>query len=373
MASVIHNHPPYTIEISEEYEISQLKDDWNQIEQIEEVPFFLSWPWVSCWLEIYQPKLIIIKARAEDQLVAIGLLTRSVQKRHGFIKSRQIRLNQTGDPLQDQIWVEYNDFLCITEHRTAAVDASLRSLEKDKTWDEIVISMMPESRANHIVEKHQQSVTDTTHPSYITELYLIRNSGKTYLESLSSNTRYQIKKSIRMLEEEYGSVSLNIANNKNEAIQYFNNAGLFHSLRWTDSGYKNKLFVDFHTNLINSSFDSQNVFLIMISAGSETVAYLYFLRSNSTAFFYLQGVNYGINKRIKPGLLAHALTTQYLMDNGINYYDYMGGYSRYKTQLSQPGINLKTVVIRRKCFKFWIEDKAKYLKNKIYLLLAGKK
>ena len=117
----------FEIEISHSYNIEELRQQWLLIQEGQDVPFFLTWSWISSWLETYNPDLTVISARYKDKIVAIGLFTCSTQIRHGFVKARQYRLHQMGDPLLDQIWMEYNDFICIDEYREAAVNACLKA------------------------------------------------------------------------------------------------------------------------------------------------------------------------------------------------------------------------------------------------------
>ena len=141
----------FEVEISHSYNIEDLQQQWLFIQEGQNLPFFLTWSWISCWLDVYSPNLVIISARYKNQIVAIGLFTCSTQFRHGFVKSRQYRLHQMGDPLLDQIWMEYNDFICIDKYRVAAVNACIQTLQRsDSNWDEIILSMISTSRAGHI-------------------------------------------------------------------------------------------------------------------------------------------------------------------------------------------------------------------------------
>jgi len=157
----------FEITISHGYNIDELQQQWLRIQEGQSLPFFLTWSWISCWLETYNPDLVIVSAMYENRVVAIGLFTCSTQIRHGFIKSRQYRLHQMGDLLQDQIWMEYNDFICIDKYRVAAVNACLLALQKSKeNWDEIILSMISTSRAGNIQQVISDSHILLTSPCY---------------------------------------------------------------------------------------------------------------------------------------------------------------------------------------------------------------
>jgi CelD/BcsL family acetyltransferase involved in cellulose biosynthesis len=357
--------PPYQVEINDSYDIERLEKDWRRIEADHEVPFFLTWTWISCWLKTYKPKIILVTASINQKPVCIGLFTKSTQKRRGFITSRQIRLHQMGDPLKDQIWMEYNDFICEHKYQASAVHACLSALDNDRHWDEIILSMMTATRALEVSSQNNHAVLDMYRPSYSVNLENIRKSNKTYLDFLTSNTRYQINRSIRLYENEYGKISLIVAETTQQALDFFHQAGPFHLKRWKDSGYTNHQFIVFHENLIQQSFDRNNISLLKIQAGDETIAIMYYHLVNKTVYFYLHGLKYESNKKLKPGLVAHTVATQYFHDLGMEKYDYMGGYSQYKEQLADLSEKLVTVIIQRPRSRFKFEKMARDIKNRM--------
>lgn len=353
----------YHVKVSSVFNLELLRNQWLSIQTSRDVPFFLTWSWISTWINTYAPDYLVVTAEYDDNTVAIGLLTFSRSFRHNFVLSKQLRLHQIGDPLRDQIWMEYNDFLCRKDHEVSAVNACLKALQHEVfEWDEIVLSMMALSRGLEIVQSHEEAFVSTHRTCYATDLARIRASGKSYLQSLRANTRYQIRRSIRHYRNLYGDLQLEVAGSKNEALSMFREAGPLHIERWDDSGYKNRLFVQFHERLIQTSEDHQ-VDLIRLRAGKRAIAIMYFHIVNRNVYFYLHGLKYDADPRLKPGLVAHSLATQHYTDKGMNKYDYMGGYSQYKLQLAERIEDLVTVCIQKPKFKFAIENVGRRIKN----------
>lgn len=347
----------FEVEISYSYKIEELRQKWLLIQEGQDLPFFLTWSWISCWLETYRPELVIISAKCENRTVAIGLFTCSTQIRHGFIKSQQYRLHQMGDSLLDQIWMEYNDFICIDKYRVAAVNACLQALQKsEEKWDEIILSMITTARATSIQKAIGGAHILLTNPCYSKNLDSIEGENPQYLATLNSNTRYQISRSRRLYEQLHGEIKYKLARNAEEALAFFHEAGKYHVLRWPDSGFNNKEFISFHENLIKNSIENNAINLMKITSGEITIAVLYFHLVGRDVYFYLQGINYETNQKLKPGLVAHALATQYYLDKGMRKYDYMGGYSQYKCQLSNHAEDLVTVCIQKPLLRFSIEN-----------------
>ena len=72
-----------------------------------------------------------------------------------------------------------------------------------------------------------------------------------------------------------------------------------------------------------------------------------------------------MDNRLKPGLLSHAMAIQFFSDQGFKEYNFMGGDSQYKRQLSQKSMNLTTVIIKKGSLLFDIEEIARNIKRTI--------
>jgi CelD/BcsL family acetyltransferase involved in cellulose biosynthesis len=356
----------YQVRVSRKYDLDLLRQRWVKIQSGRNVPFFLTWSWIKIWIETYDPEYLVVSAAYKNEVVAIGLLTYSNEFRHKFVLSKQLRLHQIGDQLMDQIWMEYNDFLSCEQHQVKAVNACLKALQHDMfEWDEIVLSMMSLNRGQEIAQSYEHAFIDVHRTCYAANLKNIKASGKNYLQSLRANTRYQIRRSIRRYEEKYGKIKLMIAQNRDESIEYFRQAGPLHIERWEDSGYKNKQFIEFHENLIRESDDHQIDF-ISVRAGETTIAIMYYHIVGKNVYFYLHGLKYDNDAKLKPGLVAHSLASQHYLEAGMDKYDYMGGYSQYKLQLAERIEDLVTVCIQKPKLRFAIENFGRNVKQFIF-------
>lgn len=364
MNSNIYQIKGYSIELSDTLDIEILKQNWLDIQQTEKLPFFLTWSWIDVWIKTYNPQKLIARVLYNDLVVAIGLFTFSLEHRFAGITSKQLRLHQIGNTSMDQIWMEYNDFIGLSEHRTKAMNACLSALQSDEfDWDEIVISMMSESRGEQILDSNNAANIEIRNPSYLTDLTAIRHSGKTYLDTLTANTRYQIRRSMRQYEAMYGKLSLHLAENEQQALDFFHEAGCHHVTRWTDSGFNNPQFIRFHENLIRACFGTNTINLLRVVSGTTTIAIIYYHLADKRVFFYLHGLLYEKDSKLKPGLVAHSLASQYYLEQGMDVYDYMGGYSQYKQQLAKQSEDLVTIIIQRPRSRFRFERLARKFKN----------
>ena len=113
-----------------------LKADWQDLENRAEPTVFLSWQWLGHWLATYKPNALVLRVTESGRTIGLGLLVETIERRHGVLKSRCLRLHQTGQRLQDQIWIEYNGFLSEKGEEDRVAAASLKYLcEELPEWE----------------------------------------------------------------------------------------------------------------------------------------------------------------------------------------------------------------------------------------------
>lgn len=350
-------------------ESARLRDEWLDLEGRATPTVFLSWQWLGHWLHVYQPRAWVLKVREGERIVGLGLLVATEERRHGVMKSRCLRLHQTGHKLLDQIWIEYNGFLAEHGREDAVANACLKYLcESMPDWDEFVIGAIDSDEADRFarttgLHKHLRWAA----PCFGVDLSELRRSGIRYLDTLSRNTRYQINRSHRLYEKR-GTVSLVRPDSVDEALEMFDRIGPRHLERWgggpDQSGFANPDFVRFHRELIRFQWPDGGVDLVSLMVGEEEVASFYNLIYDQVVYFYLGGMLEETDNRLKPGLLGHGLCIEDYRHHGFHYYDFMGGNERYKSNLGQSHRHLVQVSLQRPRFKLKLEDVARRARNR---------
>lgn len=362
--------PEYTASSYQLTDSATLAAQWQMLESKADCPFFLSWQWMEAWLTAFQSQLTVIAVHyQETQLVALGLLVLRNTRRHGVLSSKCLYLHQTGLPALDQIWIEYNGFLTDKAHSVQAEQVALRFIREHLKWDEWVVGAIEESKLN----LYCNELKTTAHllweaPCYGVDLVKLRNTAKPYLQTISANTRYQINRSKRLYEQQ-GSLTISRPNSVNEALDWFNKIGPFHITRWGDgldqSGFANPLFVQFHQQLIKRSW-SKFIDIVALELNGKPIALFYNFIYRRRVYFYLAGFKVEQDNKLKPGLLGHAICIEDYMNRGIDFYDFMGGEERYKSQLGTRHSKLVRVTLQRNQFKFLLEQQARKVKHQLF-------
>jgi CelD/BcsL family acetyltransferase involved in cellulose biosynthesis len=345
-----------------------LKADWQDLENRAEPSVFLSWQWLGHWLATYKPAARVLKVTEGERIIGLGLLVETSERRHGVLKSHCLRLHQTGQRLQDQIWIEYNGFLSEKGQEDRVAVASLKYIcEELPEWDEFIVGAIDSTDADRYAQLtglHKHIRWEA--PCFGVNLEKLRRGGVHYLDTLSRNTRYQINRCERLYQQR-GRVQLQRPDSVEGALALFDRIGPRHLQRWgsgaDQSGFANPDFVHFHRELIRTQWVDGGIDLVSLMAGDQEIASFYNLLYKGVIYFYLGGMETETDNRLKPGLLGHTLCIEDYRHHGFHYYDFMGGDERYKANLGQLHRQLTQVSLQRGRFKLKLEDAARRTKQ----------
>jgi hypothetical protein len=177
-------------------ELSELKSQWLDLEQnSNNCSFFVSWCWIGLWLETLSEEVWLLKAQTGNTIVALGLLVPESIGVGPFRKTR-LHLNKTGEAALDQIWTEYNDV--VFHHNVTDVEQHqirqylLEQNEIDVQEVHVDLCVVNNNQPNAQIR--------STVLGYLKHL-VSDNAPTDLLSDFSKNTRQQIKRSKKLLEE----------------------------------------------------------------------------------------------------------------------------------------------------------------------------
>lgn len=344
---------------------ADIAEMWGELEARCEVSFFQSWGWIGAWLQSLPAStpLYSIVAKTNDELAGLAILARSKVIRHKLFSSDALFLNEAGIPGYDFV-IEHNGLLLKSGIEQPTLDACLRHLiTQVGDWDEIFISgIRQDSPLFHssVLKEHDVDlrVLRTSSSRYV-DMEELRQSGGDYLDSLSSNTRYQIRRALRK-HVATGPLTLSIAASAEEAHVYFDRMKELHQAYWAGKGepgsFANSHWEAFHRRLISERFDSGEIQLIGVTTGDKTIGYLYNFIKNGWVYVLQSGFHYEPNHTLHPGYVSHYLAIDYNLKHGAKIYDFLAGDAQYKSSLGRNDHTLAWVVLQRKRWKFKVED-----------------
>ncbi len=324
-------------------ERAALEARWRALEARADITFYLSWDWIGAWVdEAGLPDWVLV-GRVDGEIIALGLLRRSLDRRHGFVRSRTLHLHATGYEDQDVIFIEYNALL--TDRRFDPLDAQaiayLRSRQREiGRFDEISLGGFTEDRFEAVQAAGLRTHVHALKSTAFVDLEAIRRSGGDYLATLSANTRQQIRRAVRLYEAR-GPLILETARSVEEALTWFEGMGVLHEAAWRGKGdeggaWRFPFLVAFHRQVIARSFP-HGVEIVRIRCGGQAIGYIHCLVRDGWIGSYLSGFAYEADNKLKPGLVSFYLYVQHRLEAGGEVLDFLAGDHRYKTSLGMPG------------------------------------
>lgn len=341
------------------YDNSTVVDLYSTIFAIDsKTNFFLSPIWICEWLELLTNKPELITFHQGNQLCGFVL----VGYQSGF-SGDKVFINQSGDRLLDQVWIEYNDVISQSQQKECR-EALLNYLGQKPNIYQIHISNTSE---NHWQNMYWKEWSTEKVKAYETCL-----SDKAISENFSKNTKRQISRSMSFIEEEFGPITM-LWLDKHNVKKNWEEIGNLHIKQWDShpygSGFSNPHFVDFHVNLIDKGL-GEYIQIAKFETREHTLGFLYFFCFSKRVYFYLSSINYLTdNNKFKPGLIMHEKAMQYFKDLNFKYYDFLAGEARYKSSLCSKEYELYNKILFANKLKFkplkWLVDFKRSLQKRV--------
>ena len=349
--------------------------------------FFLEQQWFALYFEEWANKNYLGQATLSvDGADYFALLSKGEQRSRLGLRYQSIGFNEATEPLVQNLTIEFNDFLSSHDQRTTIAssagtslpvfekcfDALLTGLLKIANWDELRISAVSSLQADAAVQIAQHYGLVTTVFSerftYSVDLNLIREKfNSDYIASRSSNTRAQLRKSKRSIENALGPIRLEPANSLECAHDWLTELGTLHAKQWNESkaieGFNNPRFVAFHRKALDRMWHESTVQILRLSAGDKPLVYLHYFVVDKRAYFNMSGINYEALQAVQPGLIAHWLAIDFFGKQGAAVYDFMAGTYRYKESLCTTSSEQRHLLFRRRRWFFVLEDFFRRLKR----------
>ncbi len=314
-----------------------LIENWTDLFARAKTNVFLAPTWLEAWIAQAPDSLLVVEARHNTQVVGLAVFNQhQVPPLCKGFSTKQLWLHKTGQHQEDQMWIEHNDFLLDSQNADAIRAAMLNYIHQHLTWDELYLGMATDNTTQRFLAEYPYARKLLASPDYSVDLSNFRSLDD-YLKTLSKNTRAQIKRSLKLLQQT-ANISLVRATSEPQKNRFFDSIQAHHVSKWREtdlgSGFDNPIFVNFHRKLIFEDPLNYYTELFGLSIDGELVALAYILKSPETWYFYLSGIQTHTDNRIKYGLLMHSLIIEQAIQQGIRKYSFLAGYARYKASLS---------------------------------------
>lgn len=340
------------VELSRPNDLAALEVKWRALEPHMDGSFFTSWTWIGCMAETRFPDPVLLEAFDGMRPVGLALFNR---------KRGRLHLSETGDPVLDGLTVEHNGIMsapdCGDAVRAACLTAARRVARA------VVLSGVASADRRAATATGPVEVRRVSAAPFV-DLVAVRTSGRSYLQSLSANTRYQVRRSERRYAKA-GPVTADRAPDLPSAHAYLDALIGLHATRWAAKGgpgaFSHPTVRRFHHLLLDRGFHRGEIDLWRVAAGRVDVGYLYNLKYREHVMSYQSGLLFEPGSHLKPGLTCHCQAIQSYQDEGLRMYDFLAGQDRYKLSLSTDQSDLHWLVLADRGSSAWFFSKLRSL------------
>lgn len=342
--------------------MGELEPIWRDLECRSKGVFFVSWAWIGVWLANLPNCLSLRLMQAEicGRIVGLGILARGQSKKKGNIPYCATEyLHETGVRDFDMV-IEHNDFLlddsCEVEARSAMIDHWLHQV--DRVSELNVPGTSNGAWLSEFVDPGRYGMKrfDMTMKSHAMNLEEVRRVGGDPMILLDGRTRAKIRRAMR----EYatmGELHIAMASNVVEGLEWFDALEILHQKRWNMKGepgcFSNPNFVRFHRMMISRNHGNGSAIVMRINIGDSALGYLYGFADKNRFYVYQCGFDYEIVERSSmPGFVCHVHAMRLLANRGLKIYDFMAGFSGYKSALCNVEESMTWTTFRSDSLRF---------------------
>ncbi len=307
---------------------------WRGLEPQADASFFQSWDWLGCLYAERFPDPVLVTVTQGNAVKGLALFNR----RGASFGAGLLRLGETGTAI-DQVFIEHNGPLVARD----APEALALCLAAALPGHMLVLSGIGDA-ALAAAQGLGVARCDVTRRAPRVDLAAMRRQGKTILGLVSSNARYQIRRSVKRYEGA-GAITVRRAKDDTEARRFLDALAALHNETWRGRGmpgaFAQPLFQRFHDALIERGVLSGTVDLLEIAAGGRLIGYLLNFVYGNQVYAYQSGFNYAdAGPHEKPGLACHFAAIEYYAARGLDVYDFLAGDDRYKTSFADQSVSL---------------------------------
>ncbi len=339
---------------------------WRELQQRADASFFQTWNWVGCLARERYPRPVLLEARSQGATVGLALFNRQVDW-----LSDSLCLGETGTAEWDAVFVEHNGPLIARgqdrDLLATCLKACLNSpIAGRRQGRRVILSGVGDhmvSAAREIsaaIRARQASRPAPYYDFHAAETGSPDATVPGHLAGLSANARYQIRRSDRRYRE-IGPLRIERADTSHQAHDFLDALAALHQATWTARGrpgaFANPQFARFHHALIDRAMTDGHIDLLRISAGDQTIGFLYNFRYRNRVYAYQSGFDYQVSHpHQKPGLTCHHLAIEMCQCQGVEIYDFLAGAARYKTSLANASVDLHWIeMTRRRSLRSWVD------------------
>ncbi|MDJ0736805.1 MAG: GNAT family N-acetyltransferase [Nostocaceae cyanobacterium] len=346
--------------------LKQIRVNWEAIyESDPQAQFFLSWVWLYGWFHIKDKSdpwfVLAAKPDQNSSYVAFFPLGMKTNEKQGDEFSRELYMG--GNSMAD-----YTGFICLPEYEEEVIHAFASYIQEKLGWlkwsvfhiknileTDQRMYLFAKILADNGLETYEYKLANKDNiDNYCCPYISLPEDWEEYLQNyLSANTRQKLRRFLRKIDnsDEFQITHVN-ADNLEQHIHILLN--LWQS-RWKyrKGEETTQMFLKFLYAMLHHCFDNNCLYLpVLWHRDVPLAAIANFIDHNKkTLSFYVAGRDHTFNNP-PPGIVLHAYSIRYAIQNGFKIYDFLRGNENYKFSFAYQKRFIKHIFLKRKNVNF---------------------
>jgi tetratricopeptide (TPR) repeat protein len=338
---------------------TRIKENWDSVYEADpEAQFFLSWTWLSAYLDqVTAPWLILAVKQnaAASRYVAFFPLRLRTKMRSGEESFFYNEIYMAGNSAAD-----YTGFVCVPEVQDHAIPALGKYISK-MNWTRLHLEnlFLSETRMQLFLKFFPEAVFESKWERFneageidnnICPHVSLPGDWETYLNTrLSANTRQKARRFLRKIEA--GGDEFRITHVKDGTIERDIAILLrFWELKWSSKkGDRMPSLLRFNSTMLRRFFESGSLYLPVLWKGETALGALASLIDpvRKSLLFYIGARDETFNSP-PPGFILHAHSIKHAIANGFKTYDFLRGNEPYKYMFGPDERRIERIILTTK-------------------------
>ncbi|MBD2605822.1 GNAT family N-acetyltransferase [Scytonema hofmannii FACHB-248] len=336
----------------------KIRENWDSVYAADpQAQFFLSWIWLSGWLQmVHEPWFIFAaKPNTQDSSYVAFFPVKIVleqQDRGGFYT----KLYMLGNSVAD-----YTGLICLPGYEEEVIPAFAADIQQQLTWSTFDVQNILETDTRMSLflrhfsgdkfefNQHRIQNQGKDTDNYIAPYVSLVDNWNQYLQNyISSNTRQKIRRFLKKIEssDEFHITHVD-ANNLKSHIEIL--------LRLWESKWRHKkgdscdVIMDYVRAILRHCFENNCLYLPVLWKGDTPLgAIANFVDVHQKSMLFFIAGRDETFKNPPPGLILHAEAIRYAIQNGFKVYDFLKGNEEYKYSFGAKERRIQHIVVKYK-------------------------
>lgn len=311
-----------------------MEKEWNGLLQKSAADtIFLTWEWVSSWWKVHKnnnQQLFILFIREGEELIGIAPFYCTKVRFLSVLSVR--RLDYIGFGTLDS---EYMDFIIVKGKEQVVITAFFNYLKQNEArWDILYLNEMPESAVTLplLFSSAAQNHYKTFETRHECSSVLLPADWDTYLATMDSKFRYQLRHSTKRLEEGH-AVEFGYCNSEDKLAADLESLYKLHQKHWIgkdiEGSFINEQRRSFYYEMSRLFLAKGWLRLFGLKVDGEYRAQQFSFEYAGKIFSLQEGYDPDWKKK-RVGQVLRGYVFRDIISRGLTEYDFLGGISPHK-------------------------------------------